>query len=135
LEIDKMFVKFNEQNMASEVQGLLPPTENPADWTVCDDALMSARRIIKDGDTVRAATDAECDAELATLRTAAAANKMRWERDQMLAISDSWMLADRWAKFTAAKQAEITTFREALRNLPAQPGFPLEVTIPPAPVV
>ena len=37
--------------------------------------------------------------------------------------------------FTAAQQATITTYREALRNLPAQPGFPLEVTIPPAPMV
>jgi len=135
LEIDKMYVKFNEQNMAKEVLGFLPPGENLADWTVCDDALMVARRIIKDGDTIRAATDAECDAELATLRVAAAANKMRWERDQMLVLSDSWVLPDRFAKFTSAKQAEITTFREALRNLPAQPGFPLEVTIPPAPMV
>lgn len=121
--------------MAKEVLGLLPPGENLADWTVCDDALMVARRIIKDGDTIRAATDAECDAELATLRVAAAANKMRWERDQMLVLSDSWVLPDRFAKFTSAKQTEITTFREALRNLPAQPGFPLEVTIPPAPMV
>ena len=130
-----MFVKFNEQNMAKEVLGFLPPTENPADWTVCDDALMSARRIIKDGDTVRAATDAECDAELATLRVAAAANKMRWERDQALAISDALVLPDRWAKFTAAQQTAITNYREALRNLPAQTGFPLEVTIPGAPLL
>jgi hypothetical protein len=130
-----MYVKFNEQNMAKEVLGFLPPGENLADWTVCDEALMVARRIIKDGDTIRAATDAECDAELATLRVAAAANKMRWERNQMLVLSDSWVLPDRFAKFTPAKQAEITTFREALRNLPAQSGFPLEVTIPAAPMV
>jgi hypothetical protein len=130
-----MFVKFNEQNMAKEIMGLLPPTENAADWTVVDDALMSARRIIKDGDTVRAATDAECDAELATLRVAAAANKMRWERDQALALSDSLVLPDRFAKFTPAKQASITTYREALRNLPEQTGFPLEVTIPGAPAL
>ena len=130
-----MFVKFNEQNMAKEVMGLLPPTENPADWTVVSDELMSARRIIKDGDIIRAATDAECDAELNTLRVAAAANKMRWERDQALTLSDSLVLPDRFAKFTAAQQATITTYREALRNLPDQPGFPLEVTIPPAPMV
>jgi hypothetical protein len=130
-----MFVKFNEQNMAKEVMGLLPPTENLADWTVVSDDLMQARRIIKDGDTVRAATDAECEAELATLRVAAAANKMRWERDQMLILSDSWVLPDRFAKFTPTKQAEIITFREALRNLPTQTGFPLTATIPPAPMV
>ena len=121
--------------MAKEVLGFLPPGENLADWTVCDEALMVARRIIKDGDTIRAATDAECDAELATLRVAAAANKMRWERNQMLVLSDSWVLPDRFAKFTPTKQTEITTFREALRNLPAQSGFPLEVTIPAAPMV
>lgn len=121
--------------MAKEVMGLLPPEENPADWTVVSDELMSARRIIKDGATVRAATDAECDAELATLRVAAAANKMRWERDQALALSDSLVLPDRFAKFTAAQQASITTYREALRNLPNQAGFPLTATIPGAPVL
>jgi hypothetical protein len=130
-----MFVKFNEQNMAKEVLGLLPPTENLADWTMVSDELMSARRIIKDGDIIRAATDAECDAELNTLRVAAAANKMRWERDQALTLSDNLVLPDRFAKFTAAQQATITTYREALRNLPNQPGFPLEVTIPGAPVL
>jgi hypothetical protein len=130
-----MFVKFNEQNMAKEVLGLLPPTENLADWTMVSDELMSARRIIKDGDIIRAATDAECDAELNTLRVAAAANKMRLERDQALTLSDNLVLPDRFAKFTAAQQATITTYREALRNLPNQPGFPLEVTIPGAPVL
>lgn len=121
--------------MAKEVLGFLPPTENAADWTMCSDELMAARRIIKDGDTVRAATDAECEAELTTLRVAAAANKMRWERDQALTLSDSLVLPDRFAKFTAAQQASITSYREALRNLPTQPGFPLEVTIPGAPVL
>ena len=130
-----MFVKFNEQNMASQVMGTLPPGENASDWTVCDDTLMSAKRIIKDGTVIRAATDAECDAELAALRVTAAANKMRWERDQALALSDKLVLPDRWAKFTQAQQTAITNYREALRNLPTQPGFPLEVTIPGAPVL
>lgn len=39
-------------------------------------------------------------------------------RDSWLTDSDLWMLADRYASLSAHQQEELTTYREALRNLP-----------------
>lgn len=39
----------------------------------------------------------------------------------------------RWAELTAEQQAEIAAYRQALLDLPDQPGFPLSVVWPPRP--
>lgn len=56
---------------------------------------------------------------------AASATQVRAERDALLAASDSMALADRIT-------ADWTTYRQSLRDLPAQSGFP-DVTFPVAP--
>jgi len=56
---------------------------------------------------------------------AANATKVRAERDTLLAASDSMALADRITD-------EWRTYRQALRDLPAQSGFP-DVVFPVAP--
>ena len=49
--------------------------------------------------------------------------QVRAERDALLAASDSMALADRIT-------ADWTTYRQALRDVPAQAGFPTDVTWP-----
>ena len=49
--------------------------------------------------------------------------EVRAERDALLAASDSMALADRIT-------ADWTTYRQALRDVPAQAGFPTSVTWP-----
>ena len=56
---------------------------------------------------------------------AASATQVRAKRDALLAASDSMALADRITD-------EWRTYRQALRDLPAQSGFP-NVTFPVAP--
>ena len=56
---------------------------------------------------------------------AASATQLRAERDELLAASDTMALADR---ITDAWR----TYRQALRDLPAQSGFP-DVTFPTPP--
>tara|TARA_R110001592_G_scaffold84247_2_gene249269 strand:- start:155 stop:433 length:279 start_codon:yes stop_codon:yes gene_type:complete len=57
---------------------------------------------------------------------AASATQVRAQRDTLLAVSDSMALADRIT-------ADWTTYRQALRDVPAQAGFPTNVTWPTAP--
>jgi len=57
---------------------------------------------------------------------AASATQIRAERDALLAASDSMALADRIT-------ADWTTYRQALRDVPAQSGFPTSVTWPTEP--
>ncbi len=54
---------------------------------------------------------------------AASATQVRAQRDALLATSDSMALADR---ITDAWR----TYRQALRDIPAQSGFPTNVTWP-----
>lgn len=56
---------------------------------------------------------------------AASATQVRAQRDELLAASDSMALADRITD-------EWRTYRQALRDLPQQDGFP-DVTFPVAP--
>ena len=57
---------------------------------------------------------------------AASATQIRAQRDELLAASDSMALADRITD-------EWRTYRQALRDLPAQSGFPETVNWPVAP--
>jgi hypothetical protein len=54
---------------------------------------------------------------------AASATKVRAQRDELLAKSDYMALADRITD-------EWRTYRQALRDVPAQSGFPTNVTWP-----
>lgn len=54
---------------------------------------------------------------------AATATQVRAQRDALLAASDQMALADRITD-------EWRTYRQALRDLPAQSGFPTDVTWP-----
>ena len=133
MEIDNMFAKF-ENNRAVHIVGVLGPDENVEDWTVIDNALMDARRIVKDGDVIRAATDEEVEAELAELRISSLSRSMRWKRDKALEASDALVLPDRWATWTNEEQTAISVYRQALRDLTELPAFP-EVEIPESPAL
>jgi hypothetical protein len=133
MEIDNMFAKF-ENNRAVHIVGVLGPDENVEDWTVIDNALMDARRIVKEGDVIRAATDVEVEAELAELRISSLSRSMRWKRDKALEASDALVLPDRWATWTNEEQTAISVYRQALRDLTELPAFP-EVEIPESPAL
>jgi hypothetical protein len=51
------------------------------------------------------------------------AEQIRAERDKLLALSDHMALADRIT-------TDWTTYRQALRDVPTQAGFPTDVTWP-----
>lgn len=57
----------------------------------------------------------------------------RSQRDRLLAASDSRALADRWAAMTTAQQQAWADYRQALRDVPQQPGFPTTINWPAAP--
>lgn len=54
----------------------------------------------------------------------------RQERDSLLLASDVMVLPDRWAALSAEKQQAWSAYRQALRDVPQQPGFPENVTWP-----
>lgn len=67
----------------------------------------------------------------ASLLTAIAAIEARQQRDRMLAASDWTQVAD--APLTTTQRAAWAAYRQALRDVPAQAGFPGAVNWPVAP--
>ena len=54
-------------------------------------------------------------------------SQIRQERDQLIAATDWWATSDR------TMTAEQTQYRQALRNITAQAGFPTDITWPTKP--
>ena len=75
-----------------------------------------------------APTQAELDA--------ATSAEVRGERDNILATVVDPMVSNplRWADLTAATQAEWSTYRQALLDVPQQAGFPTNITWPESPL-
>lgn len=63
------------------------------------------------------------------------AAQVRVERDSILATAVDPLVSNpfRWSELTAAKQAEWTTYRQDLLDVPQQDGFPNTVTWPTKP--
>jgi hypothetical protein len=55
------------------------------------------------------------------------------KRNQLLIESDIAMLPDNYAKLSEEKKIEWATYRQALRDLPEQEGFPWDINWPKKP--
>jgi hypothetical protein len=58
------------------------------------------------------------------------ADEAREQRGMLLNASDKHVLLDRWAAMTLDQQTAWSQYRQALRDLPAQAGFPFEIFWP-----
>ena len=124
---------LNAENTMFEVDinhpehGWIPYGLNPDDTDMTVDNSVLLELIGSDYAAYVAPTQAELDAELAA--------GLRAERDQKLAQEVDPIVTNplRWAELTDAKQAEWTQYRTDLLNLPAQAGFPDNVTWPTKP--
>ena len=79
-------------------------------------------------ETEPAKTAAEHEAEYHAYKDSEQAKSMRQQRNIKLAESDWTQLAD-----STADKSAWATYRQALRNVPSQSGFPWEVTWPSVP--
>jgi len=74
-------------------------------------------------------------AAIDTFMSQAAADEKRAERDKKLAALDALVMNPlRWAAYTPAQQADLAVYRQALLDVPQQPGFPGEIVWPELPV-
>lgn len=63
-------------------------------------------------------------------------DEIRHRRNVYLETSDKHVLADRWDSYTAEQKQIWRDYRQALRDMPSQPGWPIvgQFTWPAAPV-
>ena len=77
-----------------------------------------------DGKTVELSQE---DYEIIRYRAPATEGQIRSERDALIAETDWWATSDR------TMSAEQTAYRQALRDITAQSGFPTDITWPTKP--
>ena len=85
---------------------------------------------LEDG-TIRAQTDDEVTADRNAYIQNAQGEEVRESRDKLLAASD-WVVT-KAAENSSAVDSEWITYRQALRDIPAQAGFPASVDWPSKP--
>ena len=111
------------------VHGWIPYTLDPADtdMTVNNDELLAAMASAGDVSAYVPPTQAELDE--------AAAQAVRATRDMKLATEVDPIAGNalRWAALDADTQAAWAAYRQALLDVPAQAGFPHNVTWPEVP--
>ena len=73
-------------------------------------------------------------AQVIAKETEIAAKEVRAKRDELLKQSDVVMLSDRLERMTDESAQEWKDYRQALRDITEQEGFPFEVVFPEMPV-
>ena len=71
-------------------------------------------------------------AELAAFKTQAE-SMVRVKRDQLMRDSDIMVMIDRWDSYSSEQQSAWRQYRQQLRDLPGQAGFPYTLTWPTSP--
>lgn len=55
---------------------------------------------------------------------------IRSRRNELLTESDKLVMPDRWAAYSNEQQQAISEYRQALRDIPSQPGYPNNINWP-----
>jgi len=105
------------------------------DWTSALLSLRPGAQVVIRGGVIESyqhdnpqPTEAEIQAEIARLEAEQPWNELRQERDRLIAETDHLALSDR------TMTAEMTAYRQALRDLPANTTDPTKVVFPARPV-
>lgn len=124
----KYYVTFDTEGYMVSMSNSVPAQENLEFFEIDED--LSRKNIILDNGVVREATEEEINIREQKLYVNGYALHVRNQRDLLLADSDKFVGADRWAKYTTTQKGNITAYRQALRDLPLQKGFPEQVVFP-----
>lgn len=106
--------------------GWIPFTCDPNDKGAAFDTSELHQRMVRSG-KVAPKPQVDIDAE--------AAAEARFQRDQLLTTSVDPVVTNplRWAALGAEQQQALAVYRQALLDVPAQPGFPHEIAWPSPP--
>ena len=114
---------IEHDNLVSQVEEQEFDVAPPLYWVDCGDEIEAKRYRYENGTFVKI-SDPPWNAE-----------SLREVRNALLKESDLVVIADKWMSMTPERQNEWAVYRQALRDIPNQNGFPLNVIWPnrPAP--
>jgi hypothetical protein len=120
------YAKFNEEGILICLSNL----GNPSDGfvRVPDDITKNELRLI-DGNIVEL-SDEEIENEFKALQLVKLAKQIRNKRNLLLVEADKLTQMDIWETYDAKKKKKISAYKQALRDIPTQKGFPEDVVYP-----
>lgn len=126
-----IYVKFGLDGK-SESMSTAKPEEGK--YVEVDDALMGKRLTLEKG-KARELTESEIEGEYKDYVAKSATIANRFQRDELLKAADVLTQLDRWDLYTSKQKEALSAYKQALRDVPLQKGFPLEVVWPKAPKI
>jgi len=96
---------------------------------------MMGKPLVKEGDTVRVMSEEEHEALLLTERINMSKNIATDKAAVLLKKSEILVLPDAWEAYTKEQKAVVTDYRNFLKNIEKQAGYPLELVWPELPVI
>jgi hypothetical protein len=103
------------------------PAESPTE--IRYKYVMAMPKLI-DGEWTESYDKVERSAEELSLANESLSAQVRIDRDKLLKHSDNRIRSDVWDKYTDQEKAEWADYRQALKDIPDQPGFPTDVEWP-----
>jgi hypothetical protein len=123
-----MYITFNQEGWLLSATNLMP--EDMDNVFEVEDSLLQGQVVLGEDGIPRNATEEEISERNSTFLLESTKRQIRFTRDKLLLDSDKLVLPDLWNSYTEAKKTAVSEYRQALRDLPLQEGFPLEVVWP-----
>lgn len=124
-----IYVKFNDEGHSVEMTNVNPSS---TDYVELGDDMMG-KHLIKQGDSIREMTESEIEDVFKKAMIASQTIAVNNQAEHLLKNSDSLVLPDVWEAYTKEQKELVSAYRNALKNIDKQEGFPLEIVWPEAP--
>jgi hypothetical protein len=102
-------------------------------WIALQDPEVLKNRIVyydPETEQFRGATEEEYQQDYENSLRTVAITEAKSKRLKLLQESDVLVLVDRWNSYSETKKSELVDYRQALRDLPQQTGFPESIVWP-----
>ena len=125
------YATFDEKSRSIAISNAVPEGEESNYFLVPDD--VHGTIVVKDGKKIRELNAKEIEAILAEITANTRALEVRSKRNRLLIEADVLTQMDRWEGYSDAKKKKITAYKQGLRDITKQKGFPTDVTFPTIP--
>lgn len=119
-----IYVKFNENNI-SVTETNLKPLDDDSYIELSDN--LSGKTLIKEGNTARPLTDKELEEFLLFERDNLFRKQARYLADLKLKQSEYLIFPDAWESYNKTQKTRVKAYRDFLKKIEEQEGFPLEL--------
>ena len=130
-----IYVKFNENNVSTEMRTDLPAAGEGSDYFEVSDDTLFGKKLIKAGKKIREFTESEYNAEALLVDVANKAFVIDNMARIRLRHSLEQISSDVYDGLSDNQKEKVRTYREALRDINKQETYPEYVEFPDKPII